>query len=146
MLKIPSSLRRHGLNRIAFTAMVLMISSGLTACKGLQELPAVDGQSARGSWLELKDVRQLTVSPGVVLELPDAPYRAQFADPQGIYFQASRPLRFRTQHGFVNEADGGLYMRHDNPTQATTWFHPKLGAPAAPYPEPVNIQYHPARY
>lgn len=146
MFKKPYSLRPSGLNKMACSAFLLVFLTLLIGCKGLQTLPAPDDQAIRGSWLELNDVRQLTVSPGVVLELPDAPYRAQFADPTGIYFQASRPLRFVTQHGFVNEADGGLYMRYDNPTQATAWFHPKLGAPVAPYPDPVKIRYFPAQY
>lgn len=138
--------RRHGLKTISFSVMLLVLSTCLMGCKGLQELSADGHQSARGSWLELLDARQLPLSPGLLLELPDAPYRAQFADPEGIYFQASRPLRFVTQHGFVNEVDGGLYMRYDNHTQATTWFHPKLGAPITPYPAAVKIQYYPARY
>jgi hypothetical protein len=146
MFKKTFSLCQYGLNRVAFSAIMLVLSNVLIACKGLQTLPAPDDQAIRGSWLALNDVRHLTLSPGVVLELPDAPYRAQFADQAGIYFQASRPLRFVTQHGFVNEADGGLYMRYDNPTQAITWFHPKLGAPITPYPAPVKIQYFPARY
>jgi hypothetical protein len=146
MFKTSAALCHHRLNRMALGTILLVLSNLLIGCKGLQTLPAPDDQAVRGSWLELNDVRQLTLSPGVVLELPDAPYRAQFADPTGIYFQASRPLRFVTQHGFVNEADGGLYMRYDNPTQATTWFHPKLGAPVAPYPDPVKIHYFPARY
>jgi hypothetical protein len=146
MFKKPPSLRPAGLNKMALCACWLVLSHLLVGCKGLQTLPAPDEQAVRGSWLELDDVRQLTLSPGLVLELPDAPYRAQFADPTGIYFQASRPLRFVTQHGFVNEADGGLYMRYDNPTQAITWFHPKLGAPVTPYPAPVKIRFFPARF
>lgn len=146
MYKKPLSLRPAGLNKVVLSACLLVLSNLLVGCQGLQTLPAPDHQTVQGSWLELDDERQLTLSPGLVLELPDAPYRAKFADPSGIYFQASRPLRFVTQHGFVNEVDGGLYMRFDNPTQATTWFHPRLGAPAAPYPAPVKIRYFPARY
>lgn len=146
MLKKPPSCFPSGLKRMAFMAVLLLLSQQLVACKGLQALPAPDHHNVRGSWLALEDDRQLFVAPGVVLELPDAPYRAQFADPNGIYFQASRPLRFVTQHGFVNEADGGLYMRYDNPTQATTWFQPTLGAPATPSPAPVKIRFFPARY
>lgn len=117
----------------------------LTACSTLRPLEAVHGPSAQGSWVELNDARQLTLSSGVFVELPDAPYRAQFADDKGIYFRASNPLRIRTQHGFVNEAEGGLYMRHDSPTQATTWWYPALGAPATPYTTPLKIHYYPAQ-
>lgn len=146
MFKKNPLLCPSALSRMAPTALLLVFLNLLIGCKGLQTLPALDNQAIRGSWLELNDVRQLTVSPGVVLELPEAPYRAQFADSTGIYFQASRPLRFVTQHGFVNEVDGGLYMRYDNPTQATTWFHPKLGAPVTPYPDPVKIRFFQAQY
>ena len=68
------------------------MSQWLMACSTLQDLPAINGRSAYGSWLDLNDTRRLTLSPGVFLELPDAPYRARFADKDGIYFQASRPL------------------------------------------------------
>lgn len=146
MFKKNPPLHSTGLNKITSSAILLVFLNLLIGCKGLQTLPDPDNQAIRGSWLELDDARQLTVSPGVVLELPQAPYRAQFADPTGVYFQASRPLRFVTQHGFVNEAEGGLYMRYDNPTQATTWFHPKLGAPVTPYPDPVKIRFFQAQY
>ena len=94
----------------------------------------------------LDDAHQHTVSPGVFLNLPDAPYRAKFADDRGVYYQASRALRFSTQDGAVIEVDGGLYMLHDNPLQATTWFYPTLGAPATPHKAAVKVNFFSAQY
>lgn len=146
MLKHISRLRTLGLRPFTLTAWVLGLSQALSACTGLQELGSVRGGYAQGSWLALDDEHQLPVSPGVFLALPDAPYRARFANDQGIYFQASRALRFITQDGVVIEVDGGLFMRHDNPLQATTWFYPTLGAPATPYPAPVKVHFFSAKY
>lgn len=144
MLKTNSS--RHWCHRmVLLCAGVLVMFHGLTACSTLHALPSVNGRSAYGSWLDLNDAHLLTLSPGVFLELPDAPYRARFADRDGIYFQASRPLLFSTQHGFVTEAEGGLYMRYDTPMQATTWLYPTLWAAGIPYASPLKIQYHPAQ-
>jgi hypothetical protein len=122
----------------------LVLALFLSACSTLQPLPNVAGQSAHGAWVELIDVQPLTISPGVMLHLPDAPYRARFADKDGLFFQASRPLQFHTQHGFINEVEGGLYMRHDQPGLASTWFYPGLGAPATPAHVSVKIQFYPA--
>ena len=138
-------LHRSSHRRLTWCVGVLAVSQWLMACSTLQDLPTINGRSAYGSWLDLNDTRRLTLSPGVFLELPDAPYRARFADKDGIYFQASRPLLFSTQHGFAHEAEGGLYMRYDNALQATTWLYQTLWAAGTPYPEPLKIQYHPAQ-
>ncbi len=130
----------------ASRCLTLLLAFWLTGCSTLQALPHVAERPAQGSWLELTDEHRLQLSPGVFLDLPDAPYRARFADKEGVYFQASRPLQFRTQHGFVNEAEGGLYMRYDRPGLASTWYYPSLGAPATPYGASVKIQYFPAQY
>jgi hypothetical protein len=137
---------RRGHHTMTLCAGVLVLCQWLSACSSVQDLPAaVNGRSVYGSWLDLNDARKLTLSPGVFLELPDAPYRARFADKDGIYFQASRPLVFSTQHGFAQEAEGGLYMRNDNTLEATTWLYPTLGAVGIPYATPLKIQYHPAQ-
>lgn len=146
MLTPLSRLRTLGLRPFTMAAWVLGLSQALSGCAGLQELGSVRGGYAQGSWLALDDERQLPVSPGVVLVLPEAPYRARFANEQGIYFQASRALRFITQDGVVIEVDGGLFMRHDNPLQATTWFYPTLGAPATPSTTPVKVHFFSAKY
>lgn len=53
---------------------VLVLCQWLSACSSIQDLPAaVNGRSVYGSWLDLNDARKLTLSPGVFLELPDAP-------------------------------------------------------------------------
>jgi hypothetical protein len=129
---------------IILRGLSLVLALCMSACSTLQPLPNVAGQSAHGAWVELIDVQPLTISPGVMLHLPDAPYRARFADKDGLYFQASRPLQFHTQHGFINEVEGGLYMRYDQPGLAKTWFYPGLGAPATPAHHSVKIQFYPA--
>lgn len=141
MLKKFSFCRHLG-GRMATVGSLVLV---LTACSTLRPLEAVYGPSAQGSWVMLNDASRLTLSPGLFLELPDTPYRARFADDQGIYFQASSPLRIRTQHGFVNEAEGGLYVRHNNPTQATAWWYPALGAPITPYTLPLKIHHFQAK-
>ncbi|WP_089954093.1 hypothetical protein [Limnohabitans sp. 2KL-3] len=144
MLQQPPLLRSLGLRSSALAAVVLALS--LSSCGHLQELGSVRGGYAQGSWLALDDAHRHTVSPGVFLNLPDAPYRAKFADERGVYYQASRALRFSTQDGAVIEVDGGLYMLHDNPLQATTWFYPTLGAPATPYKTPLKVTFFSAKY
>jgi hypothetical protein len=124
-------------------AWALLFSLGLSACSTVQPLPVIGGTSAYGSWIELKDKHSLTLSPGVFLDLPDAPYRAKFADKDGTYFQASRSLQFRTQDGLITEAQGGLYVRYDKLTEATPWLYESLGAPLVPYPylTPLKVQF-----
>jgi hypothetical protein len=36
-------------------------------------------------------------------------------------------------------------MRHNNPTQATTWLYPAFGAPATPYTSPIKIHHYQAK-
>lgn len=146
MLTHLSRLRTADLRSLSLAALVLGLSQALSACADLQELGNVRGGYAQGSWLALDDEHQLPVSPSVHLILPNAPYRARFANDKGIYFQASRALQFTTQDGVVTEVDGGLFMRHDNPLQATTWFYPALGAPATPYTTPVKVHFFSAKY
>ncbi len=144
MLKKSSTQRRPGLRPLTLASLLLAVCLG--GCANLHELGSARGGYAQGSWLALDDAHEHTVSPGVSLSLPDAPYRARFADARGVYFQASRALRFKTQDGVVIEVDGGLYMLHDNPFQATTWFYPTLGAPATPHKAAVKVNFFSAQY
>lgn len=144
MLKKSFLQRSPGLRTKTLASLLLALCLG--GCANLQELGSVRGGYAQGSWLALDDAHDYTVSPGVSLSLPDAPYRARFADARGVYFQASRALRFKTQDGVVIEVDGGLYMLHDNPFQATTWFYPTLGAPTTPYKAAVKVNFFSAQY
>lgn len=96
----------------------------LVACSGLQPLPTQTGIAARGSWLSLQGVKKAEVSPGVQVELPDAPYRARFADRHGTYYQASQPVVFRTVHGLATAVEGGLFVRSDQPGVAVVWTEP----------------------
>ena len=128
---------------LAHGAWALLFSLALSACSTVQPLPVIRGTSAHGSWIELNDKHSLTLSPGVFLDLPDAPYRAKFADKDGTYFQASRYLQFRTQDGAIIEAQGGLYVRYDKLTEATPWLYESVGAPLVPYPylPPLKVQF-----
>ena len=119
---------------------MLFLLSGLLGCSQLQPLADAGDRPSRGWWLELRDERTQTISPGVILELPDAPYRARFADEDGVYFQASLPLIFRNAHGLRTEHEGGLYVRNGRSDQAQVWFSPIIGDPLRPEERPVLVE------
>jgi hypothetical protein len=127
-------------------AVMAMVAAGLAAlmflsgCAGLQPLPVDARHAAHGSWLRLQYVMQAEVSPGVHVELPDAPYRARFADQNGIYYQASRPVVYRTVHGVYTAVEGGLFVRFDQPTVAVVWTEPLWGAATLTYPQTFLVQ------
>lgn len=120
--------------RCRLLAVALAAVALLSACSSLQPLPHKGGQSAAGSWLELIGPTTAQVSPGVVLELPRAPYRAQFADDKGIYYQATASLVYRTEHGVTSVVSGGLYAPYAEPGQAQAWTEPLFGAATLPHP------------
>lgn len=136
----PRASWRQVLARAAILALGMVFLQFLTACADLRPLGHAKGAGGYGSWLELDESRLVEVSTGIRLELPDSPYRARFEDANGVYYQASQPLVFRTWHGAVNTAAGGLYVRHDNPAQARPWFYPTLGAPHTPNPRLVRVR------
>ena len=131
---------RLGLARAALLALCMVLLQLLTACADLRPLGHATGAGGYGSWLELDENRMVEVSTGIRLELPDSPYRARFEDADGVYYQASQPLVFRTWHGAVNMVAGGLYVRHGDTGQARPWFYPTLGAPHTPNPRLVRVR------
>lgn len=137
---MPHTTSRPVLRRWAITLMGLALLQGLAACADLRPLGPDRGAGAHGSWLELDQPRMVEVSPGIRLELPDSPYRARFEDEDGVYYQASMPLVYRTRHGVVNAVAGGLYVRHGHPSEAMPWFRPTLGAFGAPDSRPIRVR------
>jgi hypothetical protein len=109
------------------------LSLGLAGCAGPLASWGLQGAVPHSGWLQLQGERVAEVSPGVYLELPQAPFRARFTDAQGVYYQSSLPLVYRTQHGAVVAVAGGLYVRHEQPQQAVSWTEPVWFKPAMAY-------------
>lgn len=122
--------------------MGLALLLGLTACADLRPLGPDRGSGSHGAWLELDQHRIVEDAPGVRLELPDSPYRARFEDADGVFYQATFPLVFRTRHGIVNSVPGGLYVRHDNPQEARPWCFPGLGAYPMSNLQPIRVRIY----
>lgn len=117
----------------------------LAGCSSLQPLPVDARHAAHGSWVVLQGLSSAEVLPGVQVELPDAPYRARFADARGIYYQASLPVVYRTVHGAVTAVEGGLFVRYDQPTSAVVWSEPLWGAATMPHPQTFEVRRFTAR-
>ncbi|WP_374521529.1 hypothetical protein [Hydrogenophaga sp.] len=133
--------RLVGLGRLARPAAALAalcLALGAVGCAApLQAPPTRPPEQALGAWVELVSEHHTEIRPGVVLELPKAPYRVRFADQKGTYYAPSQRLVFRTQHGLTQENEGGLYVRHDRPGWAQVWLAPVAGLPAMPFDEHV---------
>jgi len=119
--------------RLATLVAVAALLGSAGCASPLQTLPTQPPEHALGAWLDLVSAPHSEIRPGVVLELPQAPYRARFADAQGVYYAPSQRLVFRTQHGLTQENEGGLYVRHDRPGWAQVWLAPVAGRPAMPF-------------
>ncbi|MDZ4101008.1 MAG: hypothetical protein U1E12_04950 [Hydrogenophaga sp.] len=124
-----------GMASLAAAALLL-----LTGCSGLQPLPTDARLAAHGSWLTLQGMRSAEVSAGVQVELPDAPFRARFADGEGIYYQASQPVVYRTIHQIATAVQGGLFMRFEEPTVAVVWIEPLWGAATMPHSVEFSVR------
>lgn len=120
---------------VAMRVVCLAVATALSGCAGLQPLPVDAGHAAHGSWVTLQGVQGAEVSPGVRVELRDAPYRARFADLNGIYYQASQRVVYKTIHGVSTEVEGGLYVRFDQPSAAVIWTEPLWGSATMTYPQ-----------
>lgn len=93
-------------------------------------------------WLELMGNRSVTVAPGVVLEMPDVPYRARFSDAQGIYYQAAQPLAYRSAFGVVTLVTGGLYVKHGSLDQARSWTESVTSSPRMEHRQFFTFRRH----
>jgi hypothetical protein len=127
-------------SKIVMLSLSLITLTLLNGCTGLQPLPEDNKFAARGSWLLLQDIKQAEISPGVNVKLPDAPYRARFADDNGIYYQASQQVIYKTSHGITVGVEGGLFVRYDQPTVAVVWYEPVLGSATMPHPQTFKVQ------
>jgi hypothetical protein len=134
----PSRRQRTGI------AMLLALASlGAGGCASRAPEPSLRGALLHTSWLLLQGETSAEVSPGLVMQLPQAPYRAKFADAQGVFYQASMPLVFRTQQGSVVSVAGGLYVKHARPHEALSWTEPVWLRPAMVYPVPFAVRRYP---
>lgn len=116
---------------------------GVGGCASIGPSPGLRGDVLHNSWLQLQGAGWAEVAPGVVMELPLAPYRAKFADAQGIFYQASMPVVFRTRQGAVVAVPGGLYVKHTQPDQALSWTEPVGFQPTMVYSHLFAVRRHP---
>lgn len=123
-------------------AVTVMFASGCASTDGPF---ALHGVETHGGWLELTSDRVATVGSGVELVMPNAPYRARFADSQGIYYQASLPLVYRSAFGIEVPVTGGLYVPYAQPDRAHSWSEPAMTAPLLKPPLQFSVRLHGAK-
>lgn len=131
--------------RRALTTLALCALAGLSGgCSTPGGWAPVQGVPVNGGWLEIQGSRLAMVAPGVVLEMPDTVYRARFSDAQGIYYQASQPLRYRSAFGVVTLATGGLYVKHGRTDPARSWTESFTSSPRMEHRQAFAFRLHPA--
>lgn len=115
----------------------------LMACSPYRPLPATSStQPSMGWWAKLPGPRVVTVSDGVVMEMPDGLYRARFADQDGVFYEAANALYYRTQHGVVTALQGGIYVRYDAPETGNPWHMAHIAAPVSRLPQQLPVRLH----
>jgi len=113
----------------------LLVSASLVSalavggCARFLAEPAWQVKEPNRSWAVVTGARSAELAPGVVLELPDAPYRLWFSDEEGQFFKPSLPLSFRNSDGLAMAWEGGLYIKRSEPGQALVWLSPLVGRP-----------------
>jgi hypothetical protein len=117
---------------------------GVGGCSSTGDLAGVQGVEANSGWLELRGNRFAEVAPGIVLEMPEGPYRARFSDTQGIYYQAARPLVYRSALGVVTAVTGGVYVKNGRLDRARSWSEPVMPSPRMAYSHIFAVKVHPA--
>ncbi len=127
----------RAMRRAVMAASAAMLVLATAGCGALHPPAEPLPPRAMGAWLDLLSAADAEVRPGMTLSLPRAPYRARYADRDGIYYAASQRLLVRTGLGVVQETEGGLYVRHDQPHHAAVWLAPVAGQPARPF-EPMR--------
>lgn len=131
------------IHRAAMAVTLAMLVLTTAGCVALHPPAEPLPPRAMGTWLDLLSAPDADVGPGMSLLLPRAPYRARFADRDGIYYAASQRLLMRTAQGVVQEAEGGLYVRHDQPNHASVWLAPVVGQPSRPFEQMRwSVQVH----
>lgn len=109
-----------------------IVVTAIGGCANFLSEPAWHAREPNRSWVVVTSTRTTSLAPGVVLELPDVPYRLWFADAEGQFFRPSVPLTFRNGDGVVLTREGGLYVKNSAPGQGLVWLSPALGHPTLP--------------
>jgi hypothetical protein len=126
---------------------VCLVLAGLVSASGCASFlsePVWQAKEANRSWAVVTGARSTELVPGVVLELPDAPYRLWFSDEEGQFFRPSLPLTFKNSDGFAMAREGGIYIKRSEPGRGLVWFAPLVGRPtllSAPHWQPAVRQY-----
>jgi hypothetical protein len=123
---------------VAFLGLALL---GLIGCTSHSPLRPVEAVNPNSGWLEISGPTVADLGSGIRLEMPLGPYRARFADAQGVFYQASLPLIYRTTLGTTTYATGGLYVLDSEPGQARAWSEPVSPSPSVAYSHwfPVRV-------
>lgn len=128
--------------RISLAAMALLVSG---CAQQLQALPQGGEYPGRGSWVTLTGDPVLQAAPGMRVSLPNGPYRARFADANGVYFASTLKLEVQTSWGGREYLQGGVYLRHEEPTQGWIWTDTALGPRLLEQGIRVPVQLHTPR-
>ena len=138
----PEPQRSPGL-RAGLACVWAVVFWGVGGCASTEPASGLRGEVLHTSWLQLQGPGWAEVAPGLVMELPLSPYRAKFADTQGVFYQASTPVVFRTRQGAVVAVPGGLYVKHAQPDQALSWTEPVWRQPTMVYSHLFAVRRHP---
>ncbi len=144
---ITSPPRQHerSSRRCLFSAALLGVALlSASGCTLHSPLKAVQGVAPHSGWAEITGSRTADLGAGITLEMPSAPYRARYADAQGIYYQASLPLIYRSALGTTTAATGGLYVRHGEPARARSWSEPIMPSPSMAHSHWFAVRVHQA--
>ena len=101
----------------------------VSGCATFLSEPVWQAKEPNRSWAVVTSARVAELAPGVLLELPDAPYRLWFSDEDGQFFRPSLPLTFRNSNGFAMSREGGIYIKRSEPGRGLVWFSPPFGSP-----------------
>jgi len=126
----PRQHEHHSRRALLGTALLGVGLLSAPGCTLHSPLKAVQGVPPHSGWVEITGSRTADIGAGITLEMPSAPYRARYADAQGIYYQASLPLIYRSTLGTTTAATGGLYLRHGESTRARSWSEPIMPSPS----------------
>lgn len=128
-----SSMNPAGWSRAMWLAarhlLVWASLASVSGCAGFLVEPAWKARELNRSWAVVTSPHRGELASGVVLELPDAPYRLWFSDGEGQYFKPSLPLTIRTSDGLVMSREGGLYIKRSEPGRGMIWLLPLVGQP-----------------
>jgi hypothetical protein len=145
-MQLRSFTARHMSSHVAPMAFALFMgvtALGLSGCGGTVLLSQIQGVPPGSGWLEIRGNRFSDEGAGIVLELPDVPYRARYSDGQGVYYQAALPLIYRSAFGVQTAVVGGLYVSNGRADSARSWSEPILLSPRMAHGHFFGVQLHP---